>query len=203
MSFPKRKQHHHFLSPVFSFLPLHLPPLLHINSLQHFLLSLFLFISFSNTTFSVSSIYSPLLLLLQPVFSPLPLLHHHIFLLTWIFSLPPYPAHILSHLHFLFSLFISSSFFPQVKDERKLREQEDSILRRDVERLGTKYTELRDKMRTMTGAAWTWCPLLFGPRGLFVCVFTVTWLCYFPLPLVSFVIPIIQLLLSSPQCLST
>lgn len=41
---------------------------------------------------------------------------------------------------------VKSSLSERVKDERKLREQEDSILRRDVERLNTKYTELREKV---------------------------------------------------------
>ncbi|KAG0721632.1 hypothetical protein GWK47_046085 [Chionoecetes opilio] len=43
----------------------------------------------------------------------------------------------------------------QVRDERKLREQEDSILRRDVERFGTKYSDLNTKMKgVMTVGAY-------------------------------------------------
>ncbi|XP_063846096.1 uncharacterized protein PF3D7_1120000-like isoform X2 [Scylla paramamosain] len=45
---------------------------------------------------------------------------------------------------------VKSSLSERVRDERKLREQEDSILRRDVERLDTKYNDLRDKIKTMT-----------------------------------------------------
>ncbi|KAK4313749.1 hypothetical protein Pmani_014910 [Petrolisthes manimaculis] len=41
---------------------------------------------------------------------------------------------------------VKGSLSERIKDERKLREQEDTILRRDVERLGTKYSELREKM---------------------------------------------------------
>ncbi|XP_050695702.1 early endosome antigen 1-like [Eriocheir sinensis] len=48
---------------------------------------------------------------------------------------------------------VKSSLAERVKDEKKLREQEDSILRRDVERLNTKYTEMRDKLKTMTAVA--------------------------------------------------
>lgn len=41
---------------------------------------------------------------------------------------------------------VKASLSERVKDERKLREQEDNILRRDVERLNTKYSELREKV---------------------------------------------------------
>lgn len=43
---------------------------------------------------------------------------------------------------------VKTSLAERIKDEKKLREQESTILRRNVDRLNTKYNELREKMKT-------------------------------------------------------
>ncbi|XP_042214252.1 putative leucine-rich repeat-containing protein DDB_G0290503 isoform X2 [Homarus americanus] len=47
---------------------------------------------------------------------------------------------------------VKTSLSERIKDEKKLREQEGTIVRRDVDRLNTKYNELREKIKTTTRA---------------------------------------------------
>ncbi|XP_042890384.1 dynactin subunit 1-like isoform X1 [Penaeus japonicus] len=48
---------------------------------------------------------------------------------------------------------VKTSLSERIKDERKIRAQEDTILKRDVERLNTKYTDLKDKIRSSGGSS--------------------------------------------------
>ncbi|XP_047490125.1 myosin-J heavy chain-like [Penaeus chinensis] len=43
---------------------------------------------------------------------------------------------------------VKSFLSDKIKDEKKIRVQEDTLLKRDVERLNTKYSELNDKIRS-------------------------------------------------------
>ena len=42
---------------------------------------------------------------------------------------------------------VKSSLMDRIKDEKKLREKETTILRRDVERLDTKYHDIKEQIK--------------------------------------------------------
>lgn len=42
---------------------------------------------------------------------------------------------------------VKTSLMDRIKDDKKLREQETTILKRDVERLDTKYHDIKERIR--------------------------------------------------------
>jgi len=42
---------------------------------------------------------------------------------------------------------VKSSLMERIKDEKKLREKETTILRRDVERMDTKYHDIKEQIK--------------------------------------------------------